>query len=299
MSGNLQIGLIGLGNAGRALLKALSAQASVKVYDRDPARCSGLGAIVAESSAQLARECDVILLSLPNPAASLAVANDIRGLLRPGTIVVETSTVGPDDVEALNALLSPGGAEVIDAAIVGGVAKLAAGEGVFLIGAAADQAGAAGELLRAIAAEAHFLARRGDGMRTKIAVNAVAHAVYAVLVEAGALAAAQGIPVDLFEHLMTRESGLTRPLTHRFTQRLRKHDFDGGMSAINAAKDSALAMAAAEQLGVPFDTIAAAHQAYERAIAAGVGALDYAALGTLWEQQLGIDFGVRNPADQD
>ena len=295
-SANPRIGLIGLGNAGLAMLQALSKSSALHVYDRDPDRCRDLSEsclhppIVAGSAAALARDVDLIILSLPTPAASLSVAEEIRSAVGPGTTVLETSTVSPEDVEAVHALLSPTGARVVDTAVVGGVHKLAEGEGVFLIGSPEAEAGIAATVLRRMAAELFFLKGRGDGMRTKLIVNAVAHAVYVVLVEAGALAATQEIPLSILYRLLERESGLTRPLTHRFGERLRAHDFAGGMSTLNARKDSGLMLDTARSLGVPIFAIQAAHSVYELAVRDGLGRLDYASVGQLWEKWLGVSF---------
>jgi 3-hydroxyisobutyrate dehydrogenase-like beta-hydroxyacid dehydrogenase len=170
------------------------------------------------------------------------------------------------------------------------VHKLAAGKGVFLIGPCEADAGAAAPVLRDIAEEIFFLNGRGDGMRAKLVANAVSHTAYVLLLEASALALKQNIPLDVFYRLMERESGLLRPLTHRFGERLRKGDFEGGMSTINARKDSGLIIDAARTLGVPLFTIAATHGAYEIAVGEGLGELDYASMGRLWENWLGIDF---------
>lgn len=291
-----RIGLIGLGNAGQAMLRALSAHFAVTIHDRDPARCRDAAALasrpptVAPSAAALAGEADVVILSLPTPEASLSVAGEIREAMRPGTTVLESSTVRPEDVEALHEILAPAGARVVDAALVGGVHKLAEGKAVFLTGMTQAEAGPAGAALDAMAEEVFFLGARGNGMRMKLTVNAVAHAAYVVLVEAGALAAAQDMPLSVFQRLMERESGLARPLTHRFGERLREHDFAGGMSTVNARKDSRLILDTAHALGVPLFAIPAAHSVYELAAREGLGTLDYASLGQLWEKWLGIDF---------
>jgi 3-hydroxyisobutyrate dehydrogenase-like beta-hydroxyacid dehydrogenase len=87
---------------------------------------------------------------------------------------------------------------------------------------------------------------------------------------------------------MERESGLMRPLTHRFGERLRRGDFSCGMSTVNARKDSSLILETARKLGVPLFAIAATHSVYELAVAEGMGALDYASMGRLWEKWLGI-----------
>lgn len=290
------IGIIGLGNAGQALAQALSAQHSLYLFDRDHRQCDQAAErclqapVITASAADCAEAVDLLLLSLPTPDASRAVAGQIADAIRPGTLVVETSTVRPEDVEDLHAILSPKGATLIDAAVIGGVHKLAAGKGIFLVGPAEADAGIAATVLHGIAEEIFFLKGRGDGMRAKLVANAVSHTAYVLLLEAGALAAAQNIPLDVFYRLMERESGLLRPLTHRFGERLRKADFEGGMSTINARKDSGLIIDTARALGVPLFAIAATHGVYEIAVGEGLGELDYASMGKLWENWLGIDF---------
>ena len=63
-------------------------------YDADPARSHPAVERVA-SAAAVAAEADVIVLSLPSPAA---VDDTMAGILetaRPGTVIVDTSTVDP------------------------------------------------------------------------------------------------------------------------------------------------------------------------------------------------------------
>jgi 3-hydroxyisobutyrate dehydrogenase-like beta-hydroxyacid dehydrogenase len=287
-----RIGLIGAGNAGQAMVEALSQHFALSIFDLDSERFRGLGerVAIAESAAHLASQAELVVLSLPNPAASLSVAAELREVLRPGTIVLETSTVRPEDIEALHVLLAPAGAMVIDAAFVGGVAALAQGRAAVLVGADQDSAGIARQVLDRLAEDIFYLGPRGKGMATKLVVNAVAHATYVVLVEAGALAAAQDIPMSVMQGLLERESGLMRPLVHRFGERLPSRDFEGGMSTANAAKDSRLVLDAADALGVPLFAIPAAHTVYELAMREGLERLDYASIGLLWEKWLGVDF---------
>lgn len=298
-----RIGLIGLGNAGAAMLQALSVHFTVHVYDRNSERvaavCPGCQRppVVAQGAAELARAVDLVILSLPTPEASRRVTEEIRASVMGATTVVECSTVAPEDVEWCHDLLSSTGARFVDAPLVGGVQKLAQGEGVFLVGCAESDAGIVGKVLEPIAAEICFLGERGNGMRTKLIVNAVAHVVYVALMEAGALAAAQNVPLSVLQRLLMRESGLLRPLTYRFGERLRDRDFDGGMSTANARKDSALIVEMAHRLGVPLFATAAAHSVYELAVREGLGELDYASLGTLWERWLGVSLSTRSRHD--
>jgi 3-hydroxyisobutyrate dehydrogenase-like beta-hydroxyacid dehydrogenase len=181
----------------------------------------------------------------------------------------------------------------MECAILGGVHKLAAGEGTFLVGGSKVDFDRAKAVLDSAAEKIFYLGPLGNGMRTKLVCNAVAHAVMVVLVEAAALAAAQKIPMDVFYELMRRDSGLMRPLTHRFGERIFSQDFEGGMSTANARKDSALAIDVAKELGVPLFAISAAHTAYEIAMREGLERKDYSAIATLWEKWLGVSFAAK------
>jgi 3-hydroxyisobutyrate dehydrogenase-like beta-hydroxyacid dehydrogenase len=294
--GAVKVGLIGLGNAGQAMLRPLAARFQVHVYDRDAAKLANLGTTtghaphVADSISDLAANSDVIILSLPTPAASISVAQQLKDVVGPGKTILETSTVRPEDVEAIHEICGVTGARVVDAAVIGGVHKLADGRGVFLAGVSEEEAGAVGTILKAMSEELFFLGARGNGMRAKLVANSVSHTAYILLVEAAAIAAAQNIPMDVFYRLMERESGLMRPLTHRFGERLRNHDFEGGMSTTNACKDSALVIDAAQKLGVPLFAIQATHAVYEIAAREGLANKDYASIGCLWEKWLDVSF---------
>jgi len=288
------LGLIGLGNAGLALATPLLARFDVVGYDRDEARNAAArqaGVRIAAGAAAVADACPIVLLSLPTPAASLAAAADLAKGRLDGRLVIETSTVAPADIHRLQAQLGAHGASVVDSAIVGGVHKLAQGQTTFLVGATAADYERALPVLQAAAQEIFHLGDPGSGMRAKLVNNAVAHTTMVMLLEAAALAAKAGIPMDVFYTLMRRESGLLRPLTHRFGERIRKQDFAGGMPTANARKDSALALEMGRELGVPLFTMQASHTVYEIARGQGLDRMDYSSISRLWEEWLDVKFG--------
>ena len=288
-----KIGVIGLGNAGLALATPILRKYAVVGFDRDGERqrlARETGLEVAESARGVAERCEVLLLSLPNPAISRTVLADIGPAALAGRVVVETSTVSPEDIRELIEITRAAGAEIVEAAIVGGVRKLTAGEGTFLVGASEVNFKRLKPILESAAEKLFFMGPVGNAMRAKLVNNAVAHAVMVVIVEAASLAAAQGVPMDVFYELMKRDSGLMRPLTHRFGERILNRDFEGGMSTANAHKDSALALDLARDLGVPLFAISAAHTAYEIAMREGLARQDYAAISTLWEKWVGVNF---------
>lgn len=293
------VGLVGLGNMGYAVAGRLRQRFEVLAYDLDPQRRAAAaidhGVTAVEQIAELAT-ADRIVLSLPTPATSLLVADELIPHLAAGAIIIETSTVNPQDIRRLRDRCSTRGVEVVDAAILSGVAQMAAGSSMLLVGGSDDTVAAVQPVLDALAPRMMRFGDVGSGMAAKVINNAVAHAVMVVLVEAGALANATGVSgTDLATLLTGPDAGLTRPLTHRYVERILRGDYEGGMPTEAARKDSTLALALAQASEVPLFAIQAAHSVYELAQAAGFAREDYAAIAKLWENWTGNSFSENTP----
>jgi 3-hydroxyisobutyrate dehydrogenase-like beta-hydroxyacid dehydrogenase len=282
------LGLCGCGNMGAAIAQRLSGRAELTVFDLDPARAAATGAPVAAGLDDLARRSSVVLLSLPSAAASAAVVPELAAALAPGSTIVETSTVNPSDVRALEPVCAERGLHLVDAAILSGPGQMRTGATTLLIGGE-DEAVAAAQPALALLGGRHVrLGALGTGMAAKVANNAVSHAVMVVLLEAAAMADAAGVPTGVFAELLSEpDAGLLRPLAHRLRERVLDGDYAGGMPTEAALKDSQLALRLAEETGVPLHAIAGAHRPYELAVEAGLGREDYAAIAKLWEEWTG------------
>ncbi len=297
MTEPMKIGLIGLGNAGMALAQALSSTFEIFAYDLDSKRLDKaheIGCNKALSSEDVALKTKIILLSLPTPKATKTVCQSMANAGLDNSLIIETSTVAPSDIQWMIDFFAPKGASVIDAAIVGGIQKLAQGKTTFLVGASESDYSRAKPILSTASEEIFHLGPAGTGMRAKLVNNAVAHTTMVMLLEGASLAKKVGVPMDVYYSLMSRESGLIRPLTHRFGERIKNQDFQGGMSTDNARKDSALILDLARELGVPLFTMQASHTVYDIAKADGLGQLDYASISKLWEGWLDINMGYAN-----
>jgi 3-hydroxyisobutyrate dehydrogenase-like beta-hydroxyacid dehydrogenase len=280
------IGIIGLGNMGLALASRVAASFPVLGSDPSAERQTLAAAAGIETVDQqtIARSCSVVLLSLPRPSISLAVT---RALAQGGStpsVIVETSTVNPSDIANLVAAARESDIEVIDSAILSGVKQMSNGTSGLLIAGDLSVAEALDPLFAAITENRRVVGASGSAMAAKVLNNAVAHVVMVLLGEAMALSKTSGLdPQLLVEILAAPDGGLMRPLTHRIAERAFSGDYEGGMSLEAARKDSTLALAMAQDAGVPVFTIPAAHGVYEMAMAAGFGREDYAALVKLWE----------------
>jgi len=290
------VGIVGLGNAGSAMATALSGKMPLVGFDTNPERRHAVAHLALErvpSLAQLANRVGTVVLSLPKPEISKAVVTELVQGAKAPELIIETSTITPRVAQELGAICQAGQVRFIDAAIANGVATMAAGKITFLVGGEAEDVARAHPALEGMAEAIMHLGPVGAGMGAKVVVNAVAHAVMVVLIEAGAMATKLGLPMQTLVEILRRPEGLIRPLTHRVQERMMQGDYMGGMSVSNARKDSTLALQTAQELGVPLYAIQASHTPYEIAEALGMGELDYAVLATLWEQWTDIQFASK------
>jgi 3-hydroxyisobutyrate dehydrogenase-like beta-hydroxyacid dehydrogenase len=294
------VGLCGCGNMGSAIAARLARRVELVVYDIDPERrravSEACGVPAADTLEALASAASAVVLSLPTAAASAAVVTGLIATMATGGVIIETSTVGLDDLRKLAPLCREADIDLVDAAILSGVAQMRDGQSTLLVGGGDRALAAAAPVLDALAPERLHLGELGSGMAAKVANNAVSHAVMVVLLEGTALAAAAGVSPARFAELLSRpDAGLIRPLEHRLRERVAAGDYEGGMPTEAALKDSELALTLARETGVPLFAIAAAHQPYEQAVRAGYGRQDYAVLARLWEEWTGRRLGDGAP----
>lgn len=293
------IGVVGLGNMGIEIAQRLNAVFPVIGTDLSPERraaAEAAGLEVADLDAVVAR-AKTVLLSLPHPKASMTVARTIAASPGAVQVVLESSTVTPNDILQIKKVLADAGVETLDAAILSGVAQMHNGTAGLVVAGDKDQVARLQALFDAITPDQRILDESGTAMAAKVINNAVAHVVMVLLSEAIAMAQATGLdPQQVVELLQAPDGGLMRPLTYRIAERVFDGTYGGGMPLEAARKDSVLAQQLAQDVGLPIFTIPAAHTVYELAMAEGWAREDYSALAKLWEQWGQTSF-VRGPRE--
>lgn len=117
------VGVVGLGNMGSALAANLvQAGGEVSTYDLAGPERSPEGASFVSDIGELAARADILVLSLPDGAASKQVAAAIaQAPLRAVSTVLDTSTIGPDAAGSVEATLRSAGINYLDSPVSGGV----------------------------------------------------------------------------------------------------------------------------------------------------------------------------------
>src|SRR5689334_18568006 len=99
------LGLIGIGLLGTALAERLMG-AEFRVIGFDLAAdkralLTQLGGVAVPDPADIFRKCERVLLSLPSHREVGALVTSVGSTLRPGTVVIDTTTGDPASSEAL------------------------------------------------------------------------------------------------------------------------------------------------------------------------------------------------------
>lgn len=130
----MKIGFIGLGNVGAKLAGSILRNGhDLTVRDLDKSLAEPFldkGAQWADSPESMAREVDIVITCLPNPAASAAVLEADDGVLKglsAGKVWAEMSTTDAGEIARLAKLVNETGATAIECPVSGGCHRAATG----------------------------------------------------------------------------------------------------------------------------------------------------------------------------
>ena len=196
----VKLGFIGPGNMGsRVARRLLDHGYQVSVYDRDPAKAEAIaaqGGVVAKNILELARTSDALLSCLTNDEAVRSVYTGPDGVVagaRPGTVVLEMSTISPESSRELHRLGARGGIDVLDVAISGSTTAAEEGILTLLVGGNPELFRAAKPIFQAVAKQYFLLGGSGSGTAMKLVVNTLLGVGMQAIAEAVALGEKTGL----------------------------------------------------------------------------------------------------------
>jgi len=290
------IGFIGLGNMGRPMASNLVRKGErVVVHDvnGEAVRAlADLGAATAASASEIATGCEVIFTMLPTTAVVADVIGGATGVLahaKPGTTVVDMSTIDPLVTDRLAAEASARGIAFADAPVGRLASHAERGESLFMVGAADETFAAIRPLLEKMGTTIHHCGGVGTGMRTKLVNNYLA--IISCQLNAEALALSQRFGLDLAKtleviHGTTATNG---QLKIAWPAKVLAGDIAPGFTIDLAHKDLTLIVEAANAVKVPMPVAAVAREAFSAARAAGAGAQDFSSIVDVLCDGAGID----------
>lgn len=294
MTSQTKIGFVGMGTMGGPMARRLASVGfAVRGFDVSAERsrqAAAAGVALATGPADAARDADVVLSSLPDPATvrrAYLGPDGVLSAIEAGTILIDLSTIDPETWREVAAAARAKSVDCLDAPVSGGPLEAGNGKLVFLLGGDAAVLARARPVLTALGTELHHIGPLGSGLVVKIVNNMMSIANVAVAAEAMVLGVKAGVePKRLFEILST-SGGRSHHFLKRFPNVL-AGDFTPNFGIGLSRKDIALALAMAGKLEMPVPLASAVRQVYEAAHAQGFGGLDMAGVTRLYEQWTGV-----------
>jgi len=272
------IGLIGTGLMGQAIVeRLLTAGFCVRGWDRDADRLAASGAEAAESAAAVVRSCNCVVLSLPDSRVAEAVLDELGAGLRPGQVILDTTTGEPEDAVRFAERLRPLGVAYLDATVSGSSEQLRRGEALCMVGGeAADYARCAG-LFAALGGAVMHVGDSGDGAKMKLVTNLVLGLNRAALAEG--LALAEGMGLDLPQTLrVLQSSAAASRIMDSKGRKMIEREFSPVARLSQHLKDVRLIQQAGDSAGLRLPLTEAHRRLLEQAESAGFGAQDNSAV---------------------
>jgi L-threonate 2-dehydrogenase len=295
MTSLTQVAVVGAGNMGGAMLARLRDLAwSVGVYDTDAqaqAKALTHGALPMASPRHAARSLapdGVLLIAVVDAAQTEAVLWGEDGAgpeLQPGQTVMLCPTLGPKTVQTQAERLAERGVDCMDAPMSGGPLRARQGTMSLMVACSEPVWQRSQHLLNGLSQQVFRVGvRAGDGARTKLVNNLLAAVNLAGAAEALALAERLGLDPAVTLSVMEASSGQSWIGSDRMGRAL-AGDFEPRAHVSLLAKDTWLAVSAADEVAYDPPLGRLARDLFSQAMAQGLAQLDDAALLQLMRQR--------------
>ena len=262
----MRVGFIGQGAMGsRMAARLVAAGHDLVLFDRLREATRPLeqrGATVAASAKQLADGVDVVFSSVTDDAALEQVMLRSDGALagaRPGTTVIDMSTVSPHMSRRLHDAARAKGVAVLDAPVSGSTPQAEQGQLVIFVGGEEDVFRKWQPLLAVLGSKTLYMGPGGAGTTMKLCANTLLGLGVQALAEAFALGEKGGLSRERLAQVLS-ETAVISPSQKSKLENARKDEYPAAFPLRLMFKDFGLIAETAMELSVPMPATAAAVQ---------------------------------------
>lgn len=278
------VALIGAGAMGGAIGTRLAETGNrLVVFDLDPAKVQALvdkGAISAPSAAEAAAQSDCVILSLNSAKVVRAAVFSAGGVAegaRPGTLIIDMSSIDPEATRALAADAAEKGLRWVDSPLSGGAPKALIGQLTLMAGGADQDVADAYEILKHVSSNYTHMGPSGAGQTTKLINQVLCGLNFLAVAEATQLALDAGVDAAKIPQALKggrADSAILQEYMPRFVTKdyRRTGRIDNMVKDLNGAQD----LARLTNTAMPLTATCA--EVHRMLTAAGLGGEDQAAL---------------------
>jgi len=289
------VGFIGLGIMGRPMAgHILKGGHPLSVFNRTRSKTvefQAQGAAVAGSPAEVAARSEIVVTMVtdtPDVEAVVAGPGGILEGIRPGSIVVDMSTISPKTERALDEKLRARGAGLVDAPVSGG--DVGAREATLAIMAGGDREAFDRVLpiLRLLGKTITHCGPTGSGQTAKLGNQILVSVTLLAVSEALVFARKNGLDPSILIEAVSGGAAQSWQLTN-LGPRIIKRDFAPGFMIDLVQKDLRLVLEACSHADVSLPATALVHQLFGSAQAHGSGREGTQGLAKVLERLSGLE----------
>jgi 2-hydroxy-3-oxopropionate reductase len=290
------VGFIGLGLMGKPMaLNLLKRGYAVVAHSRSRPPVDALvaaGASAATSPADVARRATIIVTMLPDgPDVErvLEGADGVFAAMRPGTLLIDTSTIAPAAAQRLAARAKALGAAMLDAPVSGGEIGAINATLSIMAGGDADAFAAAKPVLDAMGNPERVvrIGESGAGQLCKVCNQMVIGGTLSVVAEAFALARKAGVDASRVRDALLGGFAASRVLDVH-GERILRDNYVPGFRAKLYAKDYRIVAETLRAHDAPSPVTSVVHDLVNTLIESGRGEEDYSALAKVIFDMAGL-----------
>ena len=249
------------------------------------------GAKRAASPGEAALEAEVIITSLSDTPDVEEVVLGNNGIIhgaRPGSVVVDMSTISPDATRKIEQVLRAKGIKMIDAPVSGGSEGAKQGTLAIMVGGDPEDVARVMPVLKAIGTRITHVGPIGAGQLTKAINQTIIAGVYLSVAEGMVLGLKAGLDMDKVVEAIGEGAAGSWVLTHR-SKNMINNNYPLGFRVRLHHKDLGIALETAKKLGVTMLVAALMDQIETGIVARGYGDEDVSAVARSIREQSGID----------
>lgn len=255
MAGKTRVGFVGLGTMGGAMAaNAARAGFEVSAWNRTPGRADELGALgvtLRESPAAVAAASEVVITMVsdtPDVEAVLFGPGGVAEGAKPGSLVVDMSTISPSATRGFAERLAANGVAMLDGPVSGGSEGAKKGTLSIFVGGTAADLERARPVLKSLGTTITHVGPIGAGQAVKAVNQVILAGTYLGVAEGMVLAIKAGLDVDQIVGALSGGAAQSWVLTNR-SGRMKDNDYPLGFKVALHRKDLGIALGMARELG--------------------------------------------------
>ena len=284
-----RIGFVGVGRMGANMARNLNDKgysiSCVNDVNKDAASslAEELGCSHAETLSQVTARSDIVLTVVTNDAAMENIffgAEDNLFQDAADTLFINCATLSPAMHVRLESAASENGSATLEGCMASSITQAREGTLYLMIGGKQEVFESVKDLLDDLSINLRFVGEAGRAAQVKALVNMVMNINTAALAEGLGIGDALGLDLEMLCEIFSQTGANSRVLETDAEDMLGR-DHECYFSAEHAAKDSGIAIAVAEEVGIQVPLAKATLAQYQKMVAAGLGDLDKSGVAEL------------------